>query len=176
MIDFFKRPKGIIEITEKYTETGEVIRQEVIFNTFLRQGMTEMIRAFTDPSPAGGSTSHIIRRLKIGDDFGGAGFTEMNPQPATPDFTNADQNVVFTVEPANITVNYPNFYSVEYLVVLDGGDVMDQFPDDVDKRYSSAALYTDNDTAIAFRRFETRTITRQITVDIKWTLLFEGEG
>lgn len=173
--DQFTPIRGILEFTERCKATGEIINHDRDDNVFLRLGMSHMIQAFTNPAPVGGVTSNIIQSLRIGDDVGDGG-TQLNPIPATDTMQASDQNVIFTINYSDFTVSYPDFYSVVYTTVIDGDVVMANYPQEVDKRFTSAALYTGDNQPAAYRRFEARTISRQVTIDVKWTLLFTGQN
>lgn len=166
--------KGKLELTSRDKITGEVLDHEVDDNVFLQVGMAAMLRAITVPAPAGGQLEHILQTFSIGNDIGSG--TLLVPEPAVSTYTAANQNIVYSAEHADLTINYPNYYTTEVVLVLDGDAVMAQYPGEVDLRFSSAAMYTGGGVPFCYRRFQTRTITREIVIDVKWTLYFDGQG
>lgn len=166
--------KGRVEMTFRNKETGEVF-DEIGDNLVVNIGMEQIIRAFTVETPAAGPLQYTLQSFRIGDDIGPSN-QPLNPDPVTGDFTASNQNVVYTVDYSDISVSYPNYYSTELTLVLDGDRVMAQYPNDVDLRFSSAALYSGGNEVFAYRRFRSRAITREISVDVKWTLYFDGQG
>lgn len=165
--------RGRLEFRFRNKETGEIL-DEFGDNLVVNVGMSQIIRAFTTASPAGGSLQYVLQTFKIGDDIGTG--TLLVPEPAKPSDTNLSQNVVYTAPYGDINITYPNYYSVELRISLDGNTVMAAYPAEVDLRFSSAGLYSGDDQIFAYRRFQTRTITREIVIDVKWTLYFDGQG
>lgn len=165
--------KGRLDLTMRNKNTGEVI-DEFGDNMVVRVGMEQILRSITVASPPGGSLQYILQEFKLGSDIGSG--TLLNPEPAQPDYTAANQTPVYTVPYGDLTINFPSYYAVEINLVLDGNEVMAQYPGDVDLRFSSAALYSGDGEVFAYRRFQTRTITREIVIDAKWTLYFDGQG
>ncbi len=168
-----KPMKGKLQLIFRDRNTGEILDVEDDNNIFLNLGMSQMLRAITTPAPSGGAVQYILQEFSIGDDIGSGSL--LNPEPAQATYTAANQNVVYTVPYADLTINYPNYYTTEISLVLDGNAVMAQYPSQVDLRFSSAALYSGGGDPFAYRRFQTRTITREITIDVKWTLYFDGQ-
>lgn len=166
--------KGRVEMKFRNKKTGEVV-DEIGDNLVVNIGMDQIIRSFTVETPAGGPLQYVLQSFRLGDDVGSDG-TPMAPDPVQGSYTASNQNVVYTVSYSDMSITYPNYYTVELNMVLDGDRVMAQYPDDVDLRFSSAALYSGGDEVFAYRRFQSRVITREISVDIKWSLYFDGQG
>lgn len=164
--------KGILEFIERDNETGEIIDQSPGFNLVVNLGMETIIRSFTVTPVVGSLNNKIIQTFRIGNDVGTGNL--LTPQAAQKTDTVANQSVVHTVNAEDLTVLYPNYYTVRYTTLLDGDIILGGSPD-VDLRYSSASLVTGDNSMIAFRRFSTRTITRGVTVEVRWTLFFAGQ-
>lgn len=156
---------GELEITERYTDTGEIIGHFKDHNVFLDQGKAEIFRAFSEVD----SNDHIVQTIKIGDDVG-VGGTVLNPAPATPDMTEGAQNVVYSTPLQEFFFEYPEQKEVRYLATINGANVMSDYSTQPNVIYSSAAIYLQNGKAVAYRRFPSRTISSLISVDISWTL------
>lgn len=165
--------KGELELIFRNKATGEIVDRESDKNIFLNIGMDQMLRSITVAAPAGGATAYTLQSLRIGSDIGSG--TLLSPEPAAAGYTSTNQTVVYTAPYSALVLAYPNYFTTTISTVLDGSTVMANYPNDVDLRFSSAALYSGNADPFAYRRFRTRTITREITIDVKWTLYFSGQ-
>jgi len=89
------------------------------------------------------------------------------------DFDSVTQDEVFTISRPALQATYPNFETVEFSTLLDGNEILDQYPGEVDVRYTSVALYNFLNDPIAYRRFSIRSISRLVSVNVTWSLSFE---
>lgn len=166
--------KGSLEFVFRDKKTGEILDKDTDHNIVTNIGMSQILRAITTPAPTGGSLMYVLQNFRIGSDIGTG--TLLAPEPAAAGYTALDQNPVYTVPHADLTITYPNYYTTEVVLVLDGDTIMANYPNEVDLRFSSAALYSGQDEVFAYRRFQTRTISREIVIDVKWTLYFNGQS
>lgn len=186
--------KGFLTIKDIDKETNKIISTNTFEdkNVFLNQGYREFIRAVSVSENSTGyqTDQHTINMIKLGEDVGGGDL--LNPDPAEKTFTENNQEPVYVIvtenapqnslsSPANTTNLIVNedptsddfVQRVRFEILLDGDDVLDDFPDQVDLQYTSTALYTDMGAAVAFRRFPARSINRLIDVSITWDLFFD---
>lgn len=157
--------RGIFKLTVIDNVTGDVLDNYVDDNIVLDQGKDLIFKALTVVD----TNNYKLSNLKLGTDIGDG--TELIPEPPTADLTEADQDVLYTVNPANVTITYPTTNSVMLSTTINGAVVMPLFPAEVNVTYTSAVLYTLGNQAIAYKRFPARTISSLISIDISWTLI-----
>lgn len=164
----FGRLKGHLKIETIEKATGNIIDVFEDKNLFLDLGKTNVVRGMGDVS-----TNYTVKNLRFGDDFGDPGIYDIfNPEPAQAGFDSTTQDVLFTIDRPALQATYPNFETVEFACLLDGDQILDQFPGQVDVRYTSVALYNQLDDPIAYRRVSVRSLSRLVSVNISWSLSF----
>lgn len=163
------RPCGILEITERNIETGEIIYQQRGNNIITSTGMNQIFRSFTDPN----FDLEYVETISLGNDVGNG--TVLNPQQPTIDTTSANHSSVFTVPLDEFFISYPTGNSVRFFATVNGATVMDLYPSEPNIVYTSAMLTTLTGKAFCYRRFSGRTISALISVDISWTIEFTQE-
>jgi hypothetical protein len=163
------RLHGHLKIETINKETGAIIDIFEDKNLFLDLGKTSVVRGMGDVT-----TNYCVENLRFGNDFGDPGsFSIFVPEDAQLDFDSATQDEVFTISRPALQATYPNFETVEFSTLLDGDEILDQYPGEVDVRYTSVALYNFLNDPIAYRRFSVRSISRLVSVSVTWSLSFE---
>lgn len=155
---------GEVCIIERSLETGEVVGKYCENNIVLNTGKNSILRAMSTTD----TNAHTARTIKIGDDVGSG--TVLAPEQPIATLTAANQSVIYEVDPNAIFVSNPSQTSVRFSTTLNGAAVMENFPALPNIVYTSAVLYTYDNTAIAYKRFPGRTISPLISVEISWTL------
>lgn len=159
--------KGHLKIEHIEKSTGKIIDVFEDHNLFLTLGKTSVVRGLGDVN-----TNYCVQNLRFGDDFGDPGtFSQFDPEPAQPGFDSNTQDVLFTIDRPNLQATYPSGDTVEFACLLDGDAILDQFPGEVDVRYTSVGMYNFLGDPIAYRRFSVRSINRLISINISWSLV-----
>lgn len=157
---------GILEITERNTETGEIIFTHKDKNIITSVGMNQIRRSFSDPT----HINEYVSTVSLGSDTGGG--TILNPVPPTEAITAAAHTPVYEVPTNEFFISYPTDSSVRFFATVNGNTVMSLYPGSVNVVYTSAMLKTASNKAFCYRRFSGRTISALISVDISWTIEF----
>ena len=157
---------GILEITERNTETGEILFKHKDKNIITAVGMNQIRRSFTDSS----HVNEYVSTVSLGSDTGGG--TILNPTMPTVSITSAAHSPVYEVPVGEFFISYPTDSSVRFFATVNGNTVMSLYPGTVNVVYTSAMLKTASNKAFCYRRFSGRTISALISVDISWTIEF----
>ncbi len=155
---------GHLQIIEKDAITGEVIGGFEEKNVVLTQGKGYILRGFANAA----NNIYTAKTIKLGIDVGDGDI--LNPQEAVASMTEADQQVVYSIDPGDFFSTSPTPTSIRFLASVSGSKFMESFPGELNAIYTSAAIYTVGDKAVTYKRFPARTMSAMISVDIIWTL------
>jgi len=114
--------------------------------------------------------------IAIGTDFGDpATWSVFNPEPATRDFTSADQTAIYFAKVDQVFYDYPLDPTIKVTAIIDGAMTMAQsFSDQFSADFSSATLRFGNGETFAYKRFPIRSITRDVNIKIVWTITLKN--
>lgn len=155
---------GHLHIIERNVETGEVVGEYEENNVVLTQGKGYILRGFANAA----NNIYTAKTIKLGIDVGDGDI--LNPQEANSSMTEADQQVVYSIDPGDFFSTSPSPNSIRFLASVSGSKFMESFPGELNAIYTSAAIYTVGDKAVTYKRFPARTMSAMISVDIIWTL------
>lgn len=156
---------GRLKIREKDKQTGTILNEEFSEpNVVTVQGASIFLARATQNT--GGS---FINTIFLGDDVGNGNL--LNPDPAEEYFTGSVQQIVYQVPSSDITITYPDPFTFEVATVLDGTSILENnFPFDIDMRFSSATIRFANGDAFAYKRFPVRSLSRLVDIELIWTV------
>lgn len=115
-----------------------------------------------------GAKSFQLDTIHLGDDFGDPNrWSIFNPEPPTRAFTEATQNSTYAFTAVDYT--FPTDDVLRVVGFIEGTTFMDDnFPAEVDYRFTSMTLRFNNGTAFAYKRFPIRSVSRHVRVVIDW--------
>lgn len=155
---------GHLTIIEKDANTGKVLDVYEDKNVVLTQGKGFILRGFSNAA----NNIYTAKTIKLGNDVGAGDI--LNPEAPVSSLTEADQSVVYSIDPSDFFSTAPTPTSIRFLASVSGAKFMQSFPGELSAIYTSAAIYTVGDKAVTYKRFPARTISSMISVDIIWTL------
>lgn len=167
MSDSGKENVGIIGTYKEVVrdnKTGKIIDVFEKRNIVLDQGISSIWQAMSSAN----TNSLVLETIKLGDDVGTGNVT--SPEQPSPTYTEANQNVIYSIPVGDVIISYPTSSSVQFFANVNGSVVMQSYPTEPNVVYTSAALYSNVGNAFSYKRFTGRTISSDISVDISWTL------
>jgi len=155
---------GHLRMRERDKASGVILSDEGEGNVITTQGASIILNRMTQDT--GGS---FINTIYLGDDVGDGNL--LAPAPEQDSFTGATQAIVYSVPYNDINIIYPDPYTFEVTTVLDGTSILDNnFPQEIDLRFTSATLRFDNLAAFAYKRFPVRSLSRLVDIEMIWTV------
>lgn len=165
---------GEVTIVTRDKTTGEVVDS---FGPH-RNKVTDagVAGLWTRASTVDAGNAYRLDTIHLGSDFGDpASWSIFNPEPAQRTFTSTDQAVVWTIPSADMSFEFPTDPAMRARVLIDGQTLMDDnFPSEVNLTYSSMTLRFANGTVLSYKRFPIRSISREVDVEIVWTITLEN--
>lgn len=162
---------GQLKITTTDKETGEVLHDTGFSNNaILDTGIRELIQRLVTEDI---DNSFGFYTIYLGDDYGDPdeGWTVFDPEPADRSFTEQKQNWIYFLPTESLSITYPAPGIFEVSSVMDGDEVMEtNFPTEIEMTYTSATLRMNNVTALAFKRFPIRSLSRSVRITITWVI------
>jgi len=157
-------PKGIIVLKVFNAETNELIQTYADTNVIVLDARTSVVHSISSPI-----SDYTISKLKLGDDVGTG--TVDNPQAASNTYDENTMSIVFDA-PYTLAVGYPDSISVNFGTTIIGQDVLDLYPAETSKIFTSAALHTGNGKVFSYKRFPRISISALVNIQISWTLSY----
>lgn len=157
---------GHLKIRDRDSVTGEILSETEFseHNVVTVQGASIFLERATQSQ--GGS---YISTIYLGDDVGTGNL--LNPEEERESYTGVVQQIVYEVPVSDITITYPDPFTFEVNTVLNGTTILENnFPFDIDMRFSSATIRFANGDAFAYKRFPVRSLSRLVDIELVWTV------
>lgn len=155
---------GVYEEVVRDIKTGEVIETFKEDNIVVDDGLDFIVTRLSTEN----TDSLILSSIKLGDDTGTG--SVINPEMPTATYNSSNQNVIYEVPNAEISIDNPEPGALRFFATVNGATVMESFPNDPNVVYTSATLRTVSDSVFSYKRFAGRTISALVSVDISWTI------
>lgn len=157
------RVMGVITLTYTDCRTGKS-EVDVIKNMVADVGVETMWRRV---SMLDETNQFQLGTIHLGDDLGGERWTIFNPEPPTREFTQENQNVTYVIP--SVTYEFPTDDFLRATAFIDGTTLLNEnFPAEIDYRFTSMSLRFNNGEIFAYKRFPIRSISRFVSVTIDW--------
>lgn len=156
---------GVLEMKTICNVTGEVLDTFCDKNVVLNIGKESLLKSFTTLE----TNQFVINKLTIGNDVG-VGGDVLSPIMATANMNQSEMSPLYEVTGEAFTITYPTQTSVRFRALLNGEEVMSNYPTLPNIVYTSAMLTNLGGSAFSYRRFPGRTISSLISVEISWTI------
>lgn len=150
---------GHLRITEIDEHDNEVVTLDEK-NMIVDSGVSMLPRALNPKM----TVNNRLGVIKFGKDVGTG--TEVAPQQPTKTMPSNSQDVVFSV-PIDKMHYTTTPTTITLSISMNGADIVG---DRDFLKYTSAAIYTDNGTLFAYKRFPFRLFNRWVRVKIEWTI------
>lgn len=157
--------KGEVRITMTDINTGEVVDSYgPSENMVVDIGVSTMWKR---ASMLDELNQFQLHTLHLGDDLGDDRWGIFNPEPPSRMFDQTNQNITYVIP--ETTYEYPTDEVLRATAYINGSELMeDNWPLEVDYRFTSMTLRFNNGEVFAFKRFPIRSISRHVHVTFDW--------
>lgn len=116
--------------------------------------------------------AYVFETISIGTDFGDpSNWSKFNPEPPTRSFGTSTQDAIYACPYSDMTFDYPADNIIKITALIDGVDTMTaSFPTDYNAEFNSATLRFGNGDTLAYKRFPSRYVSRDVDIRIIWSL------
>lgn len=162
---------GHLKMVTRDKTSNQVIDEYSEDNVITLFGFSSLLKRFNKATDDPEISGSYLNTIMLGDDVGSG--TLLVPEPANENLLSLDQNVVYEVDTADLTLTYNSSKQFEYTTILDGSFILDTyFPSEIEMRYTSATMRMANLGTFSYKRFPVRSLSRLVDIEITWTFTF----
>lgn len=116
--------------------------------------------------------SYVFETIAIGTDYGDPStWSKFNPEPPSRLFGTSTQDAIYACPYSAMTFEYPADNIIKITALIDGVETMTtSFPEEYSVEFSSATLRFGNSDTLAYKRFPSRYVSRDVDIRIVWSL------
>jgi len=162
--------KGYLTIKRYWNQTGNIIDIPVNDNNLIVNEAREILASGLIST----SDDYIISDISFGVDTGSGSMDD--PEPANPNNTYSDQDVILDYELNPSFIGKPNNRSISFAHTLIADKIleMEEFEDEDFVSFCSACLRTNDDLTFAYKRFPEVFISQGINIVVIWEIEFRS--
>lgn len=165
-------PDTITRTTGSWIDDGFIAEMSISITSSTNNNNTFVIGTVTATT----LTLTVVDALTV--ESGTAGVSVVGtPSPNNPalpldTFNSASMAIVYTPS-VPFVIGYSSTKSVTFSLTIDGADLISNYPSDITKVITSAALHTGNGKVFAYKRFPQKSVSALVDILINWTIKFD---